>query len=343
MAVFRRGKSWVARIYDPRTSRQVHVGSYGSRSAAAAAERAALTEIELDRRRRRGEETVGSFAARWVEDFPRQEESTNLHNAERVSRFAREFENRLLSSIGPSDARRFLKEQPGALRALRAMFGDAVREGLCPDNPFAQLRLPQSPGRRDITILRPAQVDQLVEAARVCHGEWGETTFAAMILCGAYVGLRPGELFELRWPDVDFGPPGRARIERALQARTRRVRETKNHQKRTVIVPPPALEALASVPRAVQDDLVFHRPRGAQMDSPGLNYYWRDVRATVGLQDMDFYELRHFCGSYLADRGVSAQDIAHQLGHRDGGRLAQELYIHIFEENALSRLDAAFG
>jgi integrase len=57
---------------------------------------------------------------------------------------------------------------------------------------------------------------------------------------------------------------------------------------------------------------------------------------------MDAYELRHFCGSHLADLGVSAQDIAHQLGHTDGGRKAQEVYIHTYEDRARDRLRRAF-
>jgi integrase len=37
---------------------------------------------------------------------------------------------------------------------------------------------------------------------------------------------------------------------------------------------------------------------------------------------VDPYHLRHFCGSHLADLGCTAQDIAEQLGHTDGGALA---------------------
>lgn len=45
----------------------------------------------------------------------------------------------------------------------------------------------------------------------------------------------------------------------------------------------------------------------------------------------------------MAERGLSAQDIAYQLGHTDGGRLAQRLYVHTFEDSAKERIRRAFG
>jgi len=39
---------------------------------------------------------------------------------------------------------------------------------------------------------------------------------------------------------------------------------------------------------------------------------------------MDLYELCHFCGAWLFnDLELPAQDVAHQLGHTDGGALVQ--------------------
>jgi len=57
---------------------------------------------------------------------------------------------------------------------------------------------------------------------------------------------------------------------------------------------------------------------------------------------MDFYELRHFCGSELGRMKMTAFDIGVQLGHRDGGKTAMKYYIHTPEEEAQERLRAAF-
>jgi integrase len=43
---------------------------------------------------------------------------------------------------------------------------------------------------------------------------------------------------------------------------------------------------------------------------------------------MNFYDLRHLSGSWLFnDLELPAQDVAHQLGHDDGGGLVQRLYV----------------
>jgi integrase len=59
---------------------------------------------------------------------------------------------------------------------------------------------------------------------------------------------------------------------------------------------------------------------------------------------MDLYELRHFCASWLLnDLGLPPQDVAHQLGHTDGGALVQKLYGHPSEKLARDRIKRAVG
>jgi integrase len=59
---------------------------------------------------------------------------------------------------------------------------------------------------------------------------------------------------------------------------------------------------------------------------------------------MDFYELRHFCGAWLFnDLELPAQDVAHQLGHEDGGGLVQRLYGHPNERLARERIKRKVG
>ncbi|MCW3026169.1 MAG: hypothetical protein JWM29_1601 [Solirubrobacterales bacterium] len=57
---------------------------------------------------------------------------------------------------------------------------------------------------------------------------------------------------------------------------------------------------------------------------------------------MDFYELRHFCGAWLFnDLELPAQEVAHQLGHKDGGALVQRLYGHPSERLAREHIKRA--
>src|ERR1035437_5659247 len=79
------------------------------------------------------------------------------------------------------------------------MFSDARRSGLVDGNPFAGLRLRGSHGRKDLDVLSLDEVERLA----ACAGEvWaGEValTVRALVLMAAFVGMRPAELYGLRW------------------------------------------------------------------------------------------------------------------------------------------------
>ena len=60
------------------------------------------------------------------------------------------------------------------------------------------------------------------------------------------------------------------------------------------------------------------------MTKANLWYLWRPVVTrwkAAGGRDLDLYELRHAAATMLLERGVSAADVAVQLGHTDGGAL----------------------
>jgi integrase len=131
-------------------------------------------------------------------------------------------------------------------------------------------------------------------------------------------------------------------IRQSLDA-TGQIKAPKNGRVRTVILPPPAREALAEVPARVDVPWLFVMPRGRQFTRSSHLYYWRAVRAAFGRPAMDFYELRHFCATHLLELGVSHADVAVQLGHTDGGALVMSTYGHPSEDAARERLKRAYS
>jgi integrase len=218
------------------------------------------------------------------------------------------------------------------------MFTDAINDGLHPGpNPFSNLRLEQPRGRKDLIALSEEQLYQLADGALDCLGSFG-LTFRAMILFAAYVGLRPGELYALERRDV-----GRDEVTiRQNLDGTGQIKLPKNGKVRTVILLPPAREALADVPPRVDVPWLFTTPRGRRFSKGSHLYYWRPVRTTFGRPSMDFYELRHFCATHLLELGVSHADVAVQLGHTDGGALVMSTYGHPSEASARERLKRAY-
>ena len=330
--IVKRKNKYGARIYQ--SGRQVWVGTYRTRREALAAERAAL-----DSRASTRDETCDSFARRWVADYPRPRSSTDRHNGYAVEKFGVEFAGQKLSSIERSEVRPWALRNQWRVPALRAMFKDALDDGFVTSNPFANLGIEGSRGRRDIDVISEETLMRLADTALQVCDEMGPT-LRAMILFSAYVGLRPAEMFVLRWSDVDF-TSGRVHIRQSLTS-TGEVTLPKNGRARTVVLPPPAADALRTLPRRLDSPLVFVTSRGTGWKKTTHFHRWNLIRLAAGLRGMDYYELRHFCATHLLELGLRPSDVAIQLGHNDGGILVMKTYGHPEEEAARQRIARAF-
>jgi integrase len=331
----KRGKRWVATGYDKTLGYTRHLGTFDTRKEAAAVEADHLLKTKPT-----GAETCGQFADRWTRDYPRPRASTNRHNAERVKRFAKDFKEVKLTAVDRPTARAWAMKHHSCLSAVRAMFGDAVRDGLVDINPFSELRLPGSRGRKDIVALTELQLAALADVALADEMELGEfgREYRAMVLFAGYVGLRPGELFVLQRDDI-VGE--HCTIERALSS-TREVGPTKTGRPRTVVVPPPALAALDQDVPPHRSGLLFCSPTERRWSQPSHHRYWSLLRRFAGRPGLDFYELRHAAATMLLERGLTPWDVAQQLGHTDGGQLVMELYGHPSEAGARARIAASW-
>lgn len=332
MSVRKRGESYAVTVYDPARKGKRWVGTYSTQREAREAEAVALLA------KTEGGERACSYADRWLELHPRGRRSTMIHYAERIAIFKRDFGARKLSDINRVEAREWVIAHRSAHAPVRAMFADAMRDGLIRENPFAGMRLQQSRGRRDLEVLSVEEVSQAIAVARKKFGPG----FAAFIATAAYVGMRPGELYALRWPMIDFASH-EISVVASLSSKSGETTAPKNNQHRRVVLFPEARDALLKVPRE-DGTTVFRTIQGKQLTGRTLHFYWDPIRTAIGRDGMDFYELRHFCCAHLLNTlGHEAEDVAYQVGHTDGGVLIRKLYGHPSETLARDRLKAGFG
>ncbi len=331
----RRGKRWTASGYDKVLKRKIHLGTYDSRAEA--------LDAEADHRvksRPTGRETCDDFARRWPRDYPRPREATTLTNIERLKPFIKEFAGVRLTDIDRPRARAWAVKHKHNAETARAMFQDAVNDGLLDSNPFANLRLSTGRGRKDITAITEKQLHHLADTAISEAMELGRfgTQYRAMVLFAGYVGLRPGELYTLRAQDIqgEF-----CHISRSLSVKTHKIGPTKTGATRTVTIPPTAQDALREVPDH-PSGLLFCTPQGKIWTQPSNHRYFKQLRVLAGFPGLDWYELRHCAATMLLERGVTPWDVAIQLGHSDGGRLVCECYGHPSHAGARARLLAAW-
>ena len=329
----KRGKGYGVSIYDPALKRKRWVGTFKMLGEARDAERTA------SRRRGVGRVTCGEFSSLWLAEYPRAAGATRRTYRYGVAAFADEFERARLADFDRLTARSWALRVPQSnVRIVRAMFNDAIDDGLYTGpNPFSNLRLEQSRGRKDLIALTEVELNGLGDKALDVLGEFGPP-FRAMIVFSAYVGLRPGELCALERSDI-----GRDEVTiRQNLDGTGTIKAPKNGRERIVVLPPPARHALVDVPARLDVPWQFVTPRGRRFSKSSLYYYWNPVRAAFGRPGMDFYELRHFCATHLLELGVSHADVAIQLGHTDGGALVMSTYGHPSEDGARERLKRAY-
>ncbi len=337
MIIERNGRFGVL-VYDPRVKHKVWVGTYDTREEAEMREELAKAAPHIPGY---GEDTCESFARRWPVDFPRNARATQNTYRYALKRFIERFGPlRLIELDRPTCYQWALTQPYGTAVVCRNMLNDAINAGLYRGpNPFAGLRRPKSKGRRDIDVMTHTDLDDLVACAVHCHGEYGESVFGPLLIFQAFVTTRPAELYFIERTDVrgdevyvldsDDGS-GDPKL-------------PKNSNKRKVVLPPPAAEAIARVPARIGVPWLFYTKTGKQFNKSNLRYYWDPVQKMFGRPDLDFYELRHFGGAYMTNElDLPPEVTAIQMGHRDHGRLVRELYGHKSENLAREELKDAY-
>ena len=213
---------------------------------------------------------------------------------------------------------------------LRAMLRYAKVRGLIAEvPPFPRQKLVEVPP----TFLSFADADRLIVAAD------GFQPWQDMIVLALRTGLRIGELFALRWRDVDL-VHGVLRVERNWSSGY--LMTPKSGKSRNVPLSRDAIAVLRHRgPSSDPDALVFPDPEGTFLD------YQRSSRALIkicqraGLEPFGWHRLRHTFATHLVMRRVNPRTIQELLGHAAIGMTMR--YMHAmpeFNRAAVDLLDA---
>jgi len=178
-------------------------------------------------------------------------------------------------------------------------------------NPVTDSRKPETEDTDpDIRFLTEEEVEALLRAVPDDHVG---PTDRALYLTAALTGLRQGELFALRWQDVDWGAM-RIRVRRSY-ARARAGREAqfgRPKSKRSSRSVPMHDRVGAELERHFQasnyqadDDLVFCHPHtGGPLDSSNVLARFKDALDAAKVRRVRFHDLRHTFGTRMAAAGV---------------------------------------
>jgi integrase len=125
-----------------------------------------------------------------------------------------------------------------------------------------------------------------------------------LVLFAITTGMRRGELFGLRWQDID------------LERRVAVLLNTKNGDRRSVPIVPEVAELLREQGkvRKLGNDQVFVSEGPA--DVWRFDKAWYQALKISKVKDFRWHDLRHTAASYLAMSGATTAEIAAVLGHR---------------------------
>jgi integrase len=282
--------------------------------------------------------TCAGFVDQYLARYERERKDSSYDTARSsLARFKADFGSRMLASVARHEAIEWAESvPPSRVPIVVTLFNVAVDQELVNRNPFRGLGH-RTRGRRDEHPPTADEFDRLL-AGCAALGDYAPQ-MQALLIFGAYTGMRPGELFALDWGDIDF-KANRVHVQRRLYRGS--IDVPKSNKPRTIALPPPARDVLLRQPTR-SGELVFLSKRGERLSQPTMSGYWAQVKAKAGL-DFDFYlASKHYGVHLLYKLGLSSRAIGAQMGWSEK---AVESLLQVYGHKdlvALSEVDALYA
>jgi integrase len=186
------------------------------------------------------------------------------------------------------------------LSALSKAFSNAVKEWhWLPNNPMERVSKKAEPRG----IVRFLSDDERAALLKACRQSEYKSLYL-IVLFALTTGMRRGEIFGLRWQDID------------LERRVAVLQDTKNGDRRSVPIVPEVAELLKEhgKVRKIGNDQLFASDGPAEVWL--FDKAWYAALKAAKVKNFRFHDLRHSCASYLAMSGATTAEIAAVLGHR---------------------------
>lgn len=248
---------------------------------------------------------------------------------------------------------------PSTISAARRYFAqaidDAVREGILMNNPVRMSKAPRIL-RKEIIVLDKFEIDNLLKMAGEIDHPFMSVMMPVLIAFAVRTGLRQGEVFGLKWEDVDF-VNACVMVKRSLAhvvGKGAVFQETKTKtSRRRVLLMPEDIEMLQKYrewQRKYADDLgdvfewhnlVFTSPFGAPISPTNFSRrYFKPLVKKCRIADgFSFHCLRHTHATLLLQKGVNPKIVQERLGH-SSIKVTMDTYSHVLPDMQKQAVEA---
>jgi integrase len=208
-----------------------------------------------------------------------------------------------------------------AFDVIRQVFNFANKNGLINiSSPTKGIKKPKKDNKRH-RFLSPEEANELLSALKK-----NSQNLYEMALIALHCGLRAGEIFSLKWSDVDFNN------NRLI------IRDTKGESNRFQPMTSHVRSILTNKAKSNNGDLVYPNRHGEKRKAISKSYF--ETINNLGFNDgitdprdkAVFHTLRHTYASWLAQKGLDIYEVKELLGHST--ITMTERYAHLAPENA---------
>ncbi len=276
--------------------------------------------------------TVREFFARWMSDHQFESSKSGWRKTQQhyfrdyILPVIGEFRMRNVSAADLTRIFSLMTERDLSPRTqllvfgtLRKFFGDAIDiYRMLTFNPVIKKLRPKEPSK-EVLYLNMDQIRLLLEFVK-------DKRFGIGIWLQTYLGLRAGELLELRWGDIDL-QSHRLRIRRVYVKATKVIRDyPKDRHQRTFIIPFDLLEYLSELPIGAPQDLLINDV-GERVTYQTYLRVLESYCSFLRLPPIKSHGLRHSSAILYLTNGASKEDLKDGLFQHSSMKVT-ERYIH---------------
>lgn len=255
-----------------------------------------------------------------------------------------------INRINPAKVEKFIfkRQDQGmnlsTLRKIIVTFNQimkyAVRHRYIDHNPVRDAERPKGQGAEEdlkIEILNPSMINNFI-------GSVPNQKYRILFMLAIMSGARQGELFGLKWTDVDWFS-NQIHIQRTFNEGAWYKPKSKASNRKIDIGPTMMAELkkwkVACPPNEL--DLIFPNEAGKPINHGNmLRRFFYPALKEAGLPRIRFHDLRHTYASLLIDQGENIKYIQSQLGHASP-MVTLTVYAHLMNpvnQKAACRLDS---
>lgn len=320
---------WVCEIVERVGGRRRRKTFYGATQAEARAKRDAHKALPAAERAPKDKTRVDGFLDQWLETKEAECSLSTVHAykwaiTEYVKPFIGERKLSDLDALDVDELLNALRKKNCSTRTIRAVyvtlraaFNFAVQRRIIPINPMHGIKAPKH---------RPKKIAPLTreQARRFLNAAKDDRLFALYALALA-CGLRQGELFGLKWCDVDLRS-GTLKVRRQVSEQgggaATLVEHTKSGRDRSVKLPPHVVTILRDHQKRrfasgdIANELLFTAPQGGFLiKSNFLRKSFQPLLEKAECPRVRFHDLRHTAATLAFEQGQHPKQVQEMLGH----------------------------